>query len=263
MTKWIKGGKIYVIEFWSDAMNITKEAFISELNRVFKMNGMGSYLNAEKSEKFYLLTERMLTENEKYNLTAITEPAKIILNHYADCAMLTSRLKKGASIIDVGCGAGFPTLPLAIVRPDLSIVAMDSTEKRVNYVRDTAAMLGLGNVKCVVMRAEEAGLSPEYRERFDYATARAVAEMRVLSELCLPLVRVGGQMVAMKGKNASFELSAAKKAISILGGRDAKVEEITLVGEENASHPLITITKKERTPDKYPRPYSQISKKPL
>ena len=246
-------------------MDINKEAFISELNRVFKMNGMGSYLSAEKSEKFYLLTERMLTENEKYNLTAITDPAKIILNHYADCATLAAKLKKGASIVDVGCGAGFPTLPLALVRDDLKIVAMDSTAKRVNYVKETAEMLGLKNVTCIVNRAEDAGKDATMREAFDYATARAVAEMRTLCELCLPLVKVGGEMVAMKGKNAEFELTGAKRAIAILGGGDVKVEDVVLKNghDEPLSHPLIYVKKRQKTPATYPRAFAQISKKPL
>lgn len=244
-------------------IDIKEKDFKSCLSVTFAENGLSSLLSEERANAFYRLTVRMLEENEKYNLTAIVDPEKIILNHYVDCAMLASRLKKDATVIDVGCGAGFPTLPLAIVRPDLNIVAMDSTEKRVNYVKESARLLGLSGVRCVVMRAEDAGRSPEYREKFDYATARAVAEMRVLAELCLPLVRIGGSMVAMKGKNAQFELTAARKAISMLGGRDVSVDEITLVGDERASHPLITVRKKEKTPDKYPRAYSQISKKPL
>ena len=245
------------------ATDINEKEFKSILTRVFSENGLSSLLSAERSDLFYRLTARMLTENEKYNLTAITDPYKIILNHYADCAMLSSRLKKNSDVIDVGCGAGFPTLPLAIVRPDLKIVAMDSTEKRVNYVRESAALLGLTSVTCVVMRAEDAGKSPDHREKYDYATARAVAELRVLSELCLPLVKVDGQMVAMKGKNAGFELASAKRAISMLGGRGASLEEIVLKGDADASHPLIVIDKKEKTPAQYPRVYSQISKKPL
>ena len=115
------------------------------------------------------------------------------------------------------------------------------------------------------MRAEDAGKFAEYREKFDYATARAVAELRILSELCLPLVHVGGQMVAMKGKTAEFELSGAKRAIATLGGRGARVEQIELLSEEGerATHPLIIIDKKEKCPSSYPRPYAQISKKPL
>ena len=244
---------------------INEKSFYSVLTKTFGDNGMSSLLNKDICEKFYRLTVRMLEENEKYNLTAITEPSKIILNHYADCAVLAKRLKKGASVIDVGCGAGFPTLPVAILRPDLKILAMDSTAKRINYVSETAEMLGLANVTAIAMRAEDGGAKPEYRERFDYATARAVAEMRVLSELCLPYVRVGGEFIAMKGKNAEFELSAAKKAIATLGGRNTKVEEVSLKGEggELFTHPLISVEKKEKTPSAYPRVFAQISKKPL
>lgn len=245
-------------------VQIDKKSFTSELSRVFGENGMAGLLSMERMEKFFELTVRMLEENEKYNLTAITEPSKIILNHYADCATLAARLKKGATIIDVGCGAGFPTLPLAIVRPDLKITAMDSTAKRVNYVAETASLLGLDNVSAVTMRAEDGGKSPDYREKFDYATARAVAEMRVLAELALPFVKVGGQMVAMKGKNAEFELSSAKKAIATLGGRNTVCDTVTLKGGgEVLTHPLIIIDKKEKTPVTFPRPFAQISKKPL
>lgn len=245
-------------------MAIDKQSFISRLTRVFGDNGFSKYLSLEVSEKFHALTERMLEENEKYNLTAITDPDKIILNHYADCAALAVRLPKGAKIADIGCGAGFPTLPVAILRPDVTILAIDSTAKRIGYVNETAEMLGLKNVTAIAMRAEDGGKNPEYRERFDVVTARAVAEMRVLSELCLPYARVGGQFIAMKGKNAEFELQGAKKAISMLGGRDVKVDQISLKGiDEVLTHPLIMIAKKERTPANYPRPFAQISKKPL
>lgn len=241
-----------------------KKEFISELTRVFNANKLGSMLNLERAEKFYALTERMLEENAKYNLTAITEPKKIILNHYADCAALAARLPKKARIADIGCGAGFPTLPVAILRDDVDITAIDSTDKRVKYVEESARLLGLSNVTAVTMRAEDGGKSPEYREAYDVVTARAVAEMRVLAELCLPFAKVGGQMIAMKGKNAEFELTSAKKAIAILGGTLDRCEEITLTGDgESISHPLIYIKKKTKTPATYPRPYAQISKKPL
>lgn len=242
-----------------------KNEFISKLSTAFERNGLGKLLSVQKSEQFFALTERLLEENEKYNLTAITDPDMIILNHYVDCATLAARLPKGARIIDVGCGAGFPTLPVAILRDDLKIVAADATAKRVNYVKETAELLGLPSVEAVVMRAEDGGKSPEYREKFDVATARAVANMRVLSELCLPFVKVGGQLIAMKGKNAELELAEAKKALAILGGKDARIENIELRSEtgEIFTHPLVTVDKKAKTPVTYPRPYSQISKKPL
>ena len=243
---------------------LDEQKFKSELTRVFKLNKLPS-LNIEKCEKFTLLTKRLLEENEKYNLTAITEPDKIILNHYADCATLSELLPKGAKVADIGCGAGFPTLPIAILREDVTITAIDSTAKRVEYVRGTAELLGLKNVECVAMRAEEGGSSPEYRERFDIVTARAVAEMRVLTELCLPYVKTGGRFIAMKGKNATFELAGAKRAISILGGKLVECREVTLKNEkdEPLSHPLIVISKTAKTPADYPRPYAKIAKKPL
>ena len=245
-------------------MAIEKQSFISKLTKVFGDNGFSKYLSLEVSEKFLHLTERMLEENEKYNLTAITDPDKIILNHYADCASLAVRLPKNARIADIGCGAGFPTLPVAILRPDVTVLAIDSTAKRIGYVSETAQMLGLSNVTAIAMRAEDGSKDAKLRESFDIVTARAVAEMRVLCELCLPYVRLGGKFIAMKGKNAEFELQSAKKAISLLGGRDVSVEEITLKGNgETLTHPLIIINKKEKTPANYPRPFAQISKKPL
>ena len=243
---------------------IKESEFTAKLGAVFKGNGLSSLLNAERASTFYRLTEFMLAENEKYNLTAITEPDKIILSHYADCAVLAKRLPKGARIIDVGCGAGFPTLPVAILRDDLSITAVDSTAKRIEYVKMAAELIGLKNVTPIAMRAEDGGKNPEYREKFDVATARAVAEMRVLAELCLPYVKRGGSFIAMKGKNAEYELSGAARAIAMLGGAKPVTETVTLTSDsEELSHPLIVIAKKDKTPDKYPRPFAQISKKPL
>ncbi len=243
---------------------IDEKGFISELTRVFGVNGFSSMLNIEACKKFYALTVRMLEENEKYNLTAITDVSKIILNHYADCAALAAVLPKGASVADIGCGAGFPTLPIAILRKDVRITAIDSTAKRVAYVEGSAEILGLKNVRCVTMRAEDGGASPEFREKFDIATARAVAELRILAELTLPYIKVGGKLMAMKGKNAECELRAAKRAIAMLCGGNAECKEITLLGgDELLSHPLIIVEKKQKTPAMYPRPYARISKSPL
>ena len=239
---------------------INEKSFNSAITKVFSLNGMSSLLSRERCDLFYKLTLRMLEENEKYNLTAITDPDKIILNHYADCATLASILKKGASIIDVGCGAGFPTLPLAIVRPDLKILAVDSTAKRINYVAETAALLGLENVPAEVMRAEDGGKNPEYRERFDYATARAVAEMRVLAELTLPFVKVGGAVLAMKGSAAREELEEAKGAVKKLG---LKVEEIRDFHIDGANHSIIVLRKIAHTPAQYPRRFAKIKQSPL
>ena len=240
-------------------------AFGATLGRAFSENGIGGLLSFDRVKILTAMTERLLTENEKYNLTALTEPGKIALLHYADCALIAKYIKKGAAVIDVGCGAGFPTLPLAVLRPDLRLLAVDSTEKKVAYVRETARLFGLDYVTCLTVRAEELAGDAAYREHFDIATARAVTEMRALSELLLPFVKVGGEMIAMKGRNAAYEAAGAKRALAILGGEVASVDETplksTAYGEQ--SHAVVRIAKRKKTPAAYPRAWAQISKKPL
>ena len=228
-------------------------------------NGLSSLIKGEHIEKFFLLTEHMLTVNEQFNLTAIREPERVILLHYIDSVVCASLFPLGASVIDVGCGAGFPSLPLAIVRPDLRITALDSTAKRVNYVADTARLLGLSGITPLVGRAEEVAASATYREGFDCATARAVAALPVLSELCLPFVKVGGSFIAMKGRGGGEELLASKNAIRILGGGKATLSDAPVLapdGEEFA-HTTVVIPKISSTDKKYPRAYGKIVKAPL
>jgi len=244
---------------------IDRSAFARYLTQAFSENGLTALLDADKVRAFAELTDRLLGENEKYNLTAIRDPEKIALLHYADSVTLSAYLASGATVLDVGCGAGFPTLPLAIVRPDLRIVCVDSTEKKVRYVRETAALLGLSRVDARVMRAEEGGRDPALRERFDFVTARAVAELRVLAELTLPFVRVGGSLLAMKGKQVADEVAAAAGALSALGGCVAVTDQTPLrsaaLGEQ--SHAIVRVEKVRHTPAAYPRPFAQITKKPL
>lgn len=242
---------------------LDNKEFTRNLTGIFAKNSLSSLLSREKAELFFHLTEYMLEQNQLFNLTAITDPKKIVLLHYADCAALALRLPKGAKVVDVGCGAGFPTLPIGILRPDVTVLGIDSTGKKVDYVNRAAALLGLSGVRAEVARAEDFART-EARESFDVATARAVSEMRVLAELALPLVRVGGSFIAMKGKNAQFELGDAKRALAMLGGKYKKTEPILLTDEtETVEHPLIYIEKITKTPDAYPRAYAQISKKPL
>ncbi len=240
-----------------------EQRFTSLFTTAFRSNGLSGLLSKETVHSFYALTEHLLTVNEQFNLTAIRDLEGIVYQHYVDCAIPAARLPKGARIIDVGCGAGFPSLPIALLRPDVHIHAVDSTAKKVRYVQQTAATFGLSHLTCEVTRAEDLGKGAT-RESYDIAIARAVADLRVLCELCLPLVRVGGRMIAMKGKQAAFELQGAKKAMAVLGGRAAPIEDIRIeTGGEALSHPLIYIDKITRTPQSYPRPYTQISKKPL
>ena len=241
-----------------------EKAFRAAMTRIFGENGMTRYLNYEKTEKYVRLTERMLSENEKYNLTAITDPAEVALLHYADCLTVAAHLPKKAKIIDVGTGAGFPALPLAISREDLSVLAVDATEKRVRYVEETARMLGLTNLTAQVLRAESGAKDPALRESFDVACARGVAPLRVLCEYCLPYVRVGGMFIAMKGQGAPSEVSQAKRAIAMLGGKLREICPTPLSdGGKKVEHTLVIIDKIARTNALYPRENAQIVKKPL
>ncbi len=219
----------------------------------------------EQIEKLYALTERMLKVNESMNLTAIKQETAIILRHYADSLTVSAFLKPNSSIIDVGCGAGFPTLPLAIFRPDLKILALDGTAKRIAYVAETAKMLGLDGVTAIAGRAEELAHAAQYRERFDYATARAVASLPVLSELCLGFVKLGGCFIAMKAQKADDELEAALGAIGKCGGELLCVNTMRLIDFDgnDEQRSLIEIYKKQTMPKEFPRHYSKISKKPL
>ena len=239
--------------------------FFELCSQIFAANEGLPTLGEKEAEKLFLLTERMLKVNESMNLTAIKQEHAIILRHYADSLTVSKHLDEGARIIDVGCGAGFPTLPLAIFRPDLEITALDSTAKRTEYVRSTAELLGLANVNTVAARAEELANLKEYRESFDYATARAVAALPILTELCLPFVRVGGRFVAMKAQRAAEELSLSSGAIQKCGGRleNAIPEPLFDTDGTSESRTIIIIHKTSPTPKEFPRHFSKISKKPL
>lgn len=239
------------------------EAFVARLRACFAECGLEELLDDEKCALFFRLYTRLVEENEKYNLTAVTDEAGVILKHFADSAACARFLPCGASLLDVGCGAGFPSLPLAVLRPDLRITALDATAKRVQYVTDTAALLGLSNVTGVTARAEEHAKTAA-RESFDCVTARAVANLRALSELCLPFVRVGGLFLSMKATGAREELEDARRAIGTLGGRVERVEDFSLNdGTEVLSRTAILIRKAKPTDPAYPRAWARILKKPL
>lgn len=242
-------------------MNLSE--FTNECMSAFSANGLPC--SASQAEKLYILTEHMLSVNKSMNLTAITDEKAVILRHYVDSLTISQYIPEGARLIDVGCGAGFPSLPLAIFRPDLSITALDSTAKRIRYVEETASILGLNNLTAIAARAEEYAHKPEFREEFDIATARAVANLSVLCELCLPYVKLGGKMIAMKSKQASDELNAAKNCISLCGGKTTAVISRNLISDmsDSGERNLVIIEKHMKCPNIYPRHFSKISKKPL
>jgi len=242
-----------------------KRGFTDFFRHSAEKNGLLSLVTEEHIEKLFLLTEHMLTVNEQFNLTAIREPSRVILLHYVDSLLGAHLFPEGASVVDVGAGAGFPTLPLAVVRPDLRITALDSTAKRMGYVEETARLLGLSNVTPLVGRAEELANDASYREKFDCATARAVAALPVLCELCLPFVKVGGRFIAMKGRGGGAELSAAKNAIHLLGGKDVALYDTPVLAPdgETFEHTTVLIEKVASTAPKYPRAYGKIAKAPL
>ena len=210
---------------------------------------------------FEAFTEILLQKNKVMNLTAITEPEEIAVKHYLDSLTVLkyAEIPQGASIIDVGTGAGFPSIPLLIARPDLKITMIDGTEKRLKFIRETLDALGL-NGNAEHLRAEEAGKKTAYRERFDFATARAVARLNVISEYCIPLIKVGGTFIAMKSE-AKDEITEAGYAIKQLGAEIGAVERFDL--PDSSARTLIIIKKLSQTSPKYPRASTQIAKKPL
>ena len=248
-----------------------KSSFINKLNEAVTKN-LSITLSEEQNERLFSLAERLVEVNNVMNLTAITDEDGIILRHFVDSMLISEYISPNSRLIDVGCGAGFPTLPLAIIRPDILITALDSTEKRIRYVQETADMLGLTNVKAVTARAEDFAKLPENREKFDHATARAVASMPMLAELTIPFIKVGGSLVAMKAKGAHEEFEASRSAIRQLAGskslEGAQMIEKNLVGSINGvlvgeNRTVIIVPKLSATPKQFPRKFAQIKKSPL
>jgi 16S rRNA (guanine527-N7)-methyltransferase len=241
-------------------MNFT-EKLISVAKRSDLTRGL---VSEEKAKTFEALFHHMVEVNEHLNLTAITDEDGVILRHFVDSLALVPLIPEEARVCDVGCGGGFPTLPLAISRDDVSVLGLDSVTKKVNYVKETADLLGLSNVSTSNVRAEVLGQDKSTRETFDIACARGVGRLNLICELCLPLVRVGGRFIAMKSVSAPEEIEEARKAITLLGGKLERVIDYTLSdGNETLSRTIIIIQKTTHTPPKYPRNNSQISKKPL
>lgn len=250
-------------------MPIDKSQFLSYLTAALEKNSMSSFAaNEQLKENLYTLTVRMLEVSEHMNLTTIRDVPGIVMRHYVDSLSVAAHIPEGATVLDIGCGAGFPCLPLALARPDLHITAVDSTEKKIRYVAETATLLGLSTDRlcAVAMRAEEGGaVGGQLREKFNIVVSRAVARLSVLGELALPCLKVGGTLIALKGERAEEEMTEAK-GLSALGAAPARLLPCPLTppdGGETDRHALVMIEKREKTPKIYPRKYAQMVKKPL
>ena len=231
--------------------------------RIFQQNGLETYITEENIHKFYDLTVKMVETNKVMNITALTTVDKIIPLHYADCVKAAALIPQKATVADIGCGGGFPILPLAIVRPDLKLVGIDSTEKKIRYVQNTADELGL-SVTAISGRAEDLTKQTDYRDYFDVVISRAVARLNVLDELCMPFVKVGGRFIALKGAAGQEELSEAMNGIQKLGGQLQGTDEYSLfTADDEENRVMVRIDKISATPKEYPRAFGTIKKKPL
>ena len=219
----------------------------------------------EKQYNQFISYMKLLQEwNEKINLTAITEDEEVIKKHFIDCikAFKSNAVKNARTVIDVGTGAGFPGLPIAIMNPNIKVTLLDSLNKRVNFLNTVIAELELKNVITVHSRAEDGARKPEFREKFDVATSRAVANMAVLSEFCLPYVKLNGYFVALKGPAIDEELKEGEKAINTLGGKLENIIEVN-IEESDLKHNIVEIKKVNKCPKTYPRKAGSINKKPI
>lgn len=218
----------------------------------------------ERSPALLVRYGRLLLEkNQVMNLTAITDPRDVATLHMLDCAALLNYAGfEHKTLIDVGTGAGFPGIPLKILVPTLEVTLLDSLNKRVDWLTEVCKVLELDNIKAIHARAEEAGQAPAFREQYDFATARAVADLRLLCELCLPFVKVGGYFLSMKAADCNEELNRALPAIHTLGGQVERSFDYT-IPHTNVTHRVILIQKISATPEKYPRRWAKIQKSPL
>lgn len=238
---------------------------MKEIEFINALKDQGIELSEKQIGQFNTYYKRLVEWNEKINLTAVTEQEEVYLKHFYDSItpLFYADIEEGASLCDVGAGAGFPSIPMKIIRPDLKITIVDSLNKRINFLNELTAALGLDKIRLVHDRAETFGNhKADARHMFDVVTARAVAQLNVLSELCLPLVRTGGQFIVMKGKKAQQELDESKFALDLLGGELTKVHQLSLPKEESDRYIMI-IDKKRKTPKKYPRKPGTPNKSPL
>lgn len=236
------------------------EEFKKKMN--FYLEELSIKFNEEQYKKFYTYMNLLLEWNEKINLTAITDKEEIILKHFIDSLTIAKYIDKNSKLIDVGTGAGFPGIPIKIYREDVEITLLDSLNKRVNFLDTVIKELKLEKIVAIHGRAEEIARNKEYRERFDVATSRAVANLATLSEYLVPFVKEDGIIISMKGDNIEEEQEEAKRAIKVLGAKLKKVERFELP-KSNIKRSLVILKKVSKTPKKYPRKPGTPAKEPI
>lgn len=219
-------------------------------------------LDNEICNKLYNYMNLLLEWNEKINLTAITDEKEIILKHFIDSFTINKFINSGDKMLDIGTGAGFPGLPIKIIRPEVDVFLMDSLNKRINFLNEVIELLQLKNIEAFHSRAEEMAKNNKFREKFDVVTSRAVAKLNILLEYMLPYTKIDGKCLCMKGPNIEEEIKEAEKALKILGGEIEKIEKIILP-DSNIERNIIIIRKKSATPLKYPRKAGMPTKEPL
>lgn len=225
-------------------------------------NKQGIQINQEQIEKFVIYFNELIEWNNKFNLTSITEPKDVVIKHFLDSVLPVENFKKYTTLLDIGSGAGFPAIPLKILLPNLNMVLVDSLNKRVEFLKHVKNVLKFDNFECIHSRAEDIAKQSNLREKFDVCVARAVAGMNTLSELTLPMVRIGGDVVAYKGDNANNELANATNAISKCGGKYYTTYNYKLP-EDYGIRNIIVIRKIKQTPKNFPRGGNKPKLQPL
>lgn len=234
------------------------EEFSSNLKE--KLNKINIEINNEQAQRFYNYMNLLIEWNKKINLTAITEPNEVILKHFVDSDTILNYIENDMKIVDVGTGAGFPGIPLNIINNKPKYTLVDSLNKRINFLNEVIEKLNLENIDTVHSRIED--FAKNNKESYDIATSRAVASLNILLEYLLPLVKVGGMCICMKGSNVKEEIENSNKALELLGGKIEKVEEIILPDSDMVRN-IIIVRKVKNTPNKYPRKAGVASKEPI
>lgn len=233
---------------------------MEELKQIFDKHSIK--YNSKQLQQFETYFNYLVEENSKYNLTAITEKIDVFYKHFLDSILPYQIFKENSKVIDIGTGAGFPSIPLAILRNDLQFVLVDSVEKKVNFVKNVVEKLKLNNVQVFHTRCEDLAKMPEYRENFDYSVARAVAPLSSLLEYCIPFIKVGGKFLAYKGSNYVEEVNNSKNAIKLLKVREIQTLKYE-ISDINTTRYCILFEKLESTDKKYPRNQNKVRQKPL